>query len=365
MPQTSLTDSVKHGCRVLRYLVAETSACAWRFLKNAVKALIGRPPYFDERGLFLRQYVLHLTGLRPLRAITFRSHTPGEGAGAHALMNMNTMAFARTADLIYQHTPFKVIHHGGERPMHEWVAAWEGFFNLGEGEAVCDRGRREVVSYLYNIVGLELWFGGPGRREELARGFGALIPEFRGKYYRNSLPRTTREVTVSVNIRRGDVSDNRLSYRFTTTEKILRTVSDVKSILDGRGVPYRIDIYSNGKSDEFEDFSALGAAVHLNPGVDVFWTMRELIEADILITAKRSNFSLYAGLISDGIKIFEPRTNDDPAILSRPLAYPGTLWLYICRPADWVSCGRDGSLDRAGFEGRLDILQQAKAAAGA
>ena len=112
MPQTSLTDSVKHGCRVLRYLVAETSACAWRFLKNAVKALIGRPPYFDERGLFLRQYVLHLTGLRPLRAITFRSHTPGEGAGAHALMNMNTMAFARTADLIYQHTPFKVIHHG-------------------------------------------------------------------------------------------------------------------------------------------------------------------------------------------------------------------------------------------------------------
>jgi hypothetical protein len=51
------------------------------------------------------------------------------------------------------------------------------------------------------------------------------------------------------------------------------------------------------------------------PGVEFFldtdavWTMEELIEADILIMAK-GYFSYYAGLICDGIKIFEPMPGD-------------------------------------------------------
>ena len=344
---------MKQRFRVFRYLAAEILRCAWTSLKNGVKVLLGRPGYFDERGLFLRQYLLHLTGLRTLRAITCRSSSSREGAGANALMTMNTIAFARTAGLTYLHTPFTVINHGGEEPMHEWVAQWEDFFNLGAGEPVCDGDGRKVASYIYTSDLLGLWFGGPGRAPELARGFGALIPEFRSKYYRNSPPRATRDVTIAIHVRRGDVSSDSFSSRYTGTEKILRTLSDVKSILDARGITCRIDVYSNGNRSEFRDFSSLGAALHLAPEVDAFRTMRELIEADILITAKTSTFSLYAGLISEGIKVFEPKTNDTAALLAAPFVLPSTLWMHICRPADWIQCGADGSLDRASFEAQL------------
>ncbi len=50
--------------------------------------------------------------------------------------------------------------------------------------------------------------------------------------------------------------------------------------------------------------------------------MQELIEADILIIAKGC-FSYCAGLISDGIKIFEPITLLGDSLL------PSWKWLYL------------------------------------
>jgi hypothetical protein len=41
--------------------------------------------------------------------------------------------FARICGLTYVHTPFNRIWHA-DRPMREWVDAWEAHFNLGLGE---------------------------------------------------------------------------------------------------------------------------------------------------------------------------------------------------------------------------------------
>lgn len=343
---------MKQRLVVLRFLMDEARKCAWNSLKNYVKIVIGRKRHFDERGLFLRQYLLHLSGLRPIRRITCTGF-PSEGAASQALMIMKAIHFARSSGLTYVHTPFTRIHHA-ERPMKEWVTAWENLFNLGAGEIACDFERHEVVNYCYNVIGLELCFGWRHRRRELAQRFKAIVPEVRRKYYLNTSPRATDEVTVAVHIRRGDVSADRNFHNFTRTDAILRTTAEVKSILDTRNIKYRFAVYSNGSRDELTEFSVPGAELYIN--TDAIRTMRELIEADILIMAKGC-FSAYAALMSDGIRIFEPKLNWG--------ALTGH-WFVTGHydPAfedDWLPCLADGSFDRAAFEHRLSQLIETKA----
>ena len=184
----------EHGQRlfIFRFIVTSSVKYAALSLKNCVRRLIGRKSHFDERGLFLQQYVLHLTGLRPILTITCICRT-GEGAGSQALMIMNAINFARSSGLTYVHTPFAATNHA-EQPMQEWVSAWETLFNLGAGELICDAGIRRTVNYCHNFRDIEGLPGWRDRRSELDGHFSALVPEFSRKYYRNSSPRATEEV---------------------------------------------------------------------------------------------------------------------------------------------------------------------------
>jgi hypothetical protein len=327
---------VKERRLIARFLVVASIRYAWSTLKNCVKILIGRKPYYNDHDLFFRQYVFQLIGVRPIHKITCPG-LRGEGAGSQALMIMSAINFARSSGLTYLHTPFTLIQHA-ERPMHEWVTAWEELFNLGAGEVRCDVKRHQVVNYCYNFVDLELCFGWRGRSAELEDSFRASIPEFRRKYYLNRSPRRNEQLTVAVHIRRGDVSADRGAHLFTSTETILRTTNLVKSILDTHNLKYRIDVYSNGDSAELAEFCLYGAELFTNPEADAIWTMRELIEADVLIMAKGS-FSYYAALISDGVIIFEP---------------------YGSPLDNWIVRAPDGSFDTAAFEHQLFPLIQAK-----
>jgi hypothetical protein len=339
---------VKHPFLVLRFLVTAVGRSAWRSIKNGIKVLIGRKARFDETGLFLRQYFLHLTGLRPITKITCVG-LPSEGAGSQALMVMNAINFARSFGLTYLHTPFVQISHA-ELPMKAWASAWETLFNLGECEGVCDVERREAVNFSYNFADLDLCFGWRSRGDEMADRFKAMIPEFRRKYYRNTGPRTRDDLTVAVHVRRGDVSAADPDY-FTSNNTILRTVTAVKSILDTHRVKYRISGYSQGKTADFEELSQAGVELFLD--ADAVWTMQELIEADILIMAKGC-FSYYAALISDGIKIFEPVALPGNDFL------PSWKWLSLPLAENWVSRKRDGSFDSAVFEHQLFLLFQVR-----
>jgi hypothetical protein len=336
---------------VLRFLVGSGRRLVWRWLRNCIKVLVGRKTPFDESGLFLRQYILHLTGLRTIRKITCTG-LRREGAGSQALMVMNAINFARAFGLTYVHSPFTVIEHS-ERPMEEWVAAWEALFNLGAGEAVCDTHRLDAVNFSYNFNDLDRCFEWRSRGDELAHRFKAIIPEFRRKYYLNKSPRRTEEVTVAVHIRRGDdaLPDNPDYY--TSNESILRTITSVKSILDIHKVKYRIRVYSQGNRVDFEELSLPGVEFFLD--IDAVWTMQELIEADVLIMAKGC-FSYCAGLISDGIKICEAMTTSADDL-------PGWRWLYLSQPESWLMSQADGSFESATFEHQLFVLIQSKAMA--
>jgi hypothetical protein len=168
-------------------------------------------------------------------------------------MIMNAINFAGSCGLTYVHTPFTLIEHG-DRPMEEWAKSWETVFNLGAGEAVCGVDRHEAVNFSHNFNELER-FGWRFRGDELAERFKASVAEFRRKYYANKSPRQTEEVTVAVHIRRGDVSDADPDY-FTSNEAILRTLTEVKSILSSLTVKYSLRVYSQGESGGFVRFRA-------------------------------------------------------------------------------------------------------------
>jgi hypothetical protein len=342
--------SVRRGY-VLRFLVGGAIRSLRHSLKNCIEILSGRDTCFDEKGLFWRQYFLHVTGLRPIRKITCTGLT-GEGAGSQALMIMNAINFTVSFGFSYLHIPFNLIQHG-DRPMEEWANAWENLFNLGAGEPVCGVDRHDAVNFCYNFNELDR-FGWRWRGDEMADRFNASVPEFRRKYYLNKSPHTTDEVTVAVHIRRGDVSVADPEY-FASNEAILRSIAGVKSILSTRHVKYRIRVYSQGKSADFAEFHLIGAELFLD--ADALWTMQELIEADILIMAKGS-FSYYAALISDGIKIFEPKTISEHDL-------PSCKWRSVPPEQNWIQCLTDGSFDCEAFERQLFIVMQVKAMAAA
>ena len=300
--------------RLHRYVVTRGCRYVWQSLKNCVKLLIGRKLYRDERLVIYRQYILHRLGLRPL-ARNYLRESSDEGAGSRAFQVMKTISLARASGLTYLHAPFTQIAHA-DRPMQEWAAAWEAVFNFGAGERPFDGKTSGVIDNGYRgFLDTDMCYGWRDGRDQMREHWRALIPEFRRKYYLNKSPRTTDEVTVAVHIRRGDVTTDYATDKYTTTETVLRTTGAVKAILDAHGVPANIRIFSEGDEKDFAELSPLGAQFFLN--ADPIWTFQELVEADILVVAK-SCFSHCAGLClmasrslkGPGIGNLRPATDD-------------------------------------------------------
>jgi hypothetical protein len=336
---------------LLRYIATQSCQFARQSLKNCVKLLLGRKLYRDERLVFFRQYLLHLARIRPIRGITSVDYSGYPGAAAQAHRIMNTQNFARVYGIPYLHTPFACINHA-DRPMQEWAAAWEATFNLGAGENLCN-GRNDVVNYSCVASDFLLCFGQGDEEVRLTRSFPAMIPEFRAKYHANKPPRTASDVTVAVHIRRGDVSAQKNSELFASAEVVARTIGEVKSSLDSCGQQYSVSVYSQGNRSDFEALSPLNVELFLD--ADATWTLQKLIEADILIMAK-GNYSYYAGIVSTGIKLFEPWMIP-PTVVA---FFPSCNWRVVSQTDDWVRCQADGSFDCAAFERRLSLLLKEK-----
>lgn len=349
---------MKRRLLLLRFMMKWSYRYARQSLRNGVKRLVlpSRKPYYDPRLVFFWQYILHLTRIRPIWAITCdlrSSWAAREGAGSQAFQIMRTISFARATGLTYLHSPFSNIQHA-DRPMPEWVTAWEKVFNLGAGEELCDGRRLGVVNNDGNLADIDLCIGWRERTRQPGEWFKALIPEFRRKYYLNKSPRPTREVRFAIHVRRGDVSAHENRSMYTSTEKVLTIASAVKTMLELRGVANTIRVYGQGKIEDLAELSPLDAEYFFD--ADPIWTMQEMVEADILLVA-RSCFSYYAGFISCGIKIFEP---DDYSSADCLLTPPPYWWAFISELDDWLACREDGSVDRAAFDRQLDLLLEAK-----
>jgi hypothetical protein len=275
-------------------------------------------------------------------AITCRGKTDGAGAQAHACIT--AMAFAKAAGITYLHTPFQKIEHAEGDPAL-WTTRWESFFNLGNGET--------IIALDHEAIDLKLFLDQPRlwRREKrivqaqhfqgvLARYpefYDAILPRLRQKYHATdksgfALDRAGEDIVVGVHIRRGDVSgsDPAMADRFTDDARIIATLLDVQNAVKATGRTIRINIYSEGRPEDFARFSDMGCELQI--GKDAFATVHNLVESDVLVTAK-SAFSFVAGLLSTGVKLYEP--------------------FQATSPGDWIVRRADGGFDKETFAARL------------
>ena len=277
----------------LRLLAVGSLGYARSLAKNVVKGALGRPSHFTADDILFRQYVRQLTGRGRIDRITCIPSTH-EGAGSQSLMTMRAIEFARAQGLTYVHTPFAEIHHA-DRPVREWAAAWESHFNLGAGEVVIgDRDKRDAVNFAFTFPLLRALFG----VEDDDLPFDeALVRDFRRKYYLNKARRTNALPSVCIHVRRRNRHDFH-AQDATDMACLTRVVAQVRTILHGLGVEHTLRVFSQGAA---ADFSTLGVPENrLFLDADPLWSMREMIEADLLVTT-RGTFGHVTGLLCDGI----------------------------------------------------------------
>src|SRR5579872_5027862 len=280
---------------VIRFLARGSFRYAKRCAKNCARMLLGRKPYFAPKDRFFLQYLRHILGIRPITKITCLP-SKFEGAGSQALYTMVTISFARACGFTYVHTPFVEIAHA-DRPMQDWVAAWEEHFNLEAGELTTNDDLNQIVNFPDGGADLCALFG----VEDLTRVLEVMRADFRHKYYLNKSSRHNQLLTVAVHVRRGDVTPMHPPM-WTNTAFVAETVAMVRTVLAARDLRYKICLFSQGDRADFAELDAPDTEMFLDH--DAIWTMREAIEADVLIMA-RSMFSYVAALLSDGIKICE------------------------------------------------------------
>ncbi|MGQ0584968.1 MAG: hypothetical protein ACT4O6_23770 [Reyranella sp.] len=275
------------------FLVRGSLGYARSWAKNIVKAALGRKPYFTPHDVLFRSYLHQLCGGPKLQRITCVAST-NEGAGSQALMMMWAIDFARRTGLTYVHTPFSWIHHA-DGPMQAWVDAWEQHFNLGEGEIRNDGDDQDMVNYAFTFPVLQGLFG----LEEDEPAFDdATVREFRRRYYVNKSPRRNEVLSVCVHARRSNRHEFPEYQDGADLTRLARTLGRIRAVLDARGVNYTLRLFSQGHAEEFRELGIPASALFLD--ADPFWSMREMIEADLLVTTL-GTFSYVAGLLCDGV----------------------------------------------------------------
>ena len=288
--------------------------------KNIIKTCINKNPYLTPSDQFLKAHLFRL--IRGEVKMT-SAGINGEGPGSQALMTMNAIAFARASGLEYVHTPFAEIANA-DRPMNEWVSAWESLFNFGVGERPANVFDHGVVDFASNL--------GFSRINDLRSTYDKVGPEFIRKYLSNKLTTTNEILTVFVHIRRDDEVVHG-HYMWTEPTTVSRTVALVSSILTSHGINHNIFAFSQGDPGDLADLIRLDVQLFLN--ADAVLMMQESIKADVLIMAK-STFSYVAALLSDGIKIYEHC--DYPPLSS------------------WLVRDSDGGFVVCAFENQLQLL---------
>jgi hypothetical protein len=261
-----------------------------RFVTGKGKRRIG----FED--VYFRARMLNALTIRNNYRITCVSDGAG-GAGSQAWMIMWAIAFARASGMKYCHTPFTFIDHA-DRPMKEWVSAWESHFNLGLGEEFAEPSDKKIVDY-HSIAFAQ---GKQVHCKEIDKSFEDLLPEFRRRYYHNKCARKNDTLVVALHIRRGDATVEH-PYLWQRNEGVVSTVELVVKALKRCGFAFKLQVYSEGSIDDFSFLSEWDAEFFLDQ--DAIWTMQELIEADVLI-AGRGMFSYVSALLSDGVVLFEP-----------------------------------------------------------
>jgi hypothetical protein len=246
--------------------------------------------------------------------ITFRARSD-DGAGAQIHSILSIMLFAKKFNLQYLHNPLNELAHSKD-DAREWPTKWETFFSLGNGETPLD-------SYVHKksklrsikFIGLlnkraHTIFQVPNCHsytDLFSDDYRLMVDNFKAKYYltpKTSLFQRTDILNIAIHIRRGDVVSAGDRYnRYTPNDVLIDRLNVITKTLDKENKVYQVNIFSEGKVSDFNEFSKYSTTFFLEE--DEFKTFHSLVKADILLMAK-SSFSYLAALLNEGIIFYEP-----------------------------------------------------------
>ena len=283
-----------------------------RYWWYRLKVLLGQNVNVDK-NFFASDAAMRLSkGILP-KGTRITCTGRSDGVGMQALARMSGINFAKAFGATYVDTPFQYLDHApGE--MSAWIGVWEDLFKFDKTHERADSGKYKIIDYpdyllndhqINENVVLRFqqcyWLN-----RHYPDTFAAVKDEFQQQYGFPKHPGDDGRLTVAVHIRRGDVGTHVNSLRFTPNDKILATINCVKELAATLNVKCAIEIFSQGDPREFAEFSNRGCGLNLDS--DAVWTMRKLIEADLLVMSK-SSFSYVAALFNRGVKIYEPTFN--------------------------------------------------------
>lgn len=245
--------------------------------------------------------------------ITYAGSGDGVGSQIHSILSI--LLFAKKFNLTYVHTPVKNIeHYKGDRV--EWSLRWEEFFSLGNNEIPIKALESSDVKrvfvkfpFLLNKKSDKLYMVSNchSYTDTCPADFSLIIDDLRKKYNiknASSSRINPAQLQLCVHIRRGDVDAvNINSFRYSSNRYILKNLVKILEFYNRQNIDCKVYIYSQGEEKDFLEFKELNATFCLNE--DEFTTFDNLVNADILVTAK-SSFSYVAGLLNKGIVFYEP-----------------------------------------------------------
>jgi len=193
-------------------------------------------------------------------SLTIYGRTDGFGAQYQALMS--GLAYARYRNVKYIHTSLTSIAHNQDaKTMNEFT----GF----KSDDIIDDNTHIFVTI--DIINYEL---NPSKFYTQS-----VLNELRTLYH--STPKPDRSsFDIAIHIRRGDVTKNNFTDRYTNDEFYVKLLKWFKP-------DKKICIYSEGKPDNFAKFTAF-PNVSLRLNYDLKQTFHELVTVNTLIMAKSS-----------------------------------------------------------------------------
>lgn len=240
---------------------------------------------------------LKALGLGPA-AVTCAGKTDGGGAQVHAVLSVQ--AFCRRFSLTYAHTPFTQIEHtSGPQD----VARWEATFDLGKGHTHADALGLQTIPLKAYASKPWLW----AQRVIVSLPHAHDYTDRSNEDYSwfresHASPHHEGPLRIAIHIRRGDVSPTHNANRYTPDAEILATLDAIRPALPSQTTA-EVHVYSQGREEDFAAFTQAGCTLHLEE--DALDNLSAMARADILVIAK-SSFSYVAGLLSQGLVIYEP-----------------------------------------------------------
>ena len=227
-----------------------------------------------------------------------------DGIGSQALSRLSVEATARDLGLRYAYRPFESIAHAEGDPA-QWLARCESAFALGEGRPRIGDFDLPMLKLNQFASNRKLWsqphivtIGNMYIHCDRAPSIYRPIIELK-----QPISCGAGLLRIAAHVRRGDVSQRRISHRFTSNKTVVAVLKQVVACIRAADLPHEVTVFSNGHPREFADFADLGFRVDLTTGaLEVFDQLRS---SDVLLTAK-STFSYFAALHSNAIVLYEP-----------------------------------------------------------